>query len=103
MDEFISNLFGVEEFYPETNSRLRFWFNHIRDNALKDDGNIFEFGVFRGATLIAVALILRELGSKKKIYGFDSFEGFPGYSQYDGLENFYKYKGKRGGPGCLNS
>ena len=93
-NEFVFGLFGVEEFYYETNSRLRFWFNHIRDNALKDDGNIFEFGVYRGASLIAVALILRELGSNKKVYGFDSFEGFPAYSQYDELENFYKYKGK---------
>ncbi len=94
MDELVFNLFGIEEFHSETNSRLRFWFNHIRQNALKDDGNIFEFGVYQGASLIAVALILRELGSKKKVYGFDSFEGFPGYSQYEGSENFYKYKGK---------
>ena len=94
MDEFLFNLFGVEEFHSETNSRLRFWFKHIRDNALKDDGNIFEFGVYRGASLIAVALILRELGSKKEVYGFDSFEGLPTYSQYDELENFFKYKEK---------
>jgi hypothetical protein len=93
MDEFVFNLCGVEEFNFETNSRLRFWFNHIRENALKDDGNIFEFGVYQGASLIAVALILRELGSKKKVYGFDSFEGFPSYSQFDELQNFYRYKG----------
>jgi len=94
MDEFVFNLCGVEEFHSETNSRLRFWFDHIRDNALKEDGNIFEFGVYQGASLIAVALILRELGSKKKVYGFDSFEGFPAYSQYDELQNFHKYRGK---------
>lgn len=92
MDEYLLNLSGIESFHPKTNSRLRFWFNHIRKNALKKDGNIFEFGVYQGASLIAAALILKELGSKKKIYGFDTFSGFPSYSHYDDLNNFYKYQ-----------
>ncbi len=92
MDEYIFNLAGIESFHKKTNSRLRFWFNHIRKNALKKDGDIFEFGVYRGASLLAAALILKELNSKKIIYGFDTFSGFPNYSQYDELNNFYKYK-----------
>lgn len=84
----------VEEHYEETNSSLRFWFQHIRENALNNDGDIFEFGVFRGGSLIAAALILKELGSEKTVYGFDTFSGFPSYSQQDELDNFYKYKGK---------
>ena len=86
--EFEYNLNGIDEFYEDTNSRLRFWYNHIRLNALKDDGDIFEFGVFRGASLIAAALILKELGSSKTIFGFDSFSGFPSYSKFDELDNF---------------
>ena len=66
MDEYLLNLLGIESFHQKTNSRLRFWFNHIRKNALKKDGNIFEFGVYQGASLIAAALILKELGSKKR-------------------------------------
>ena len=45
--EFELNLFKVEDFHKNSNSRLRFWFEHIRENALNDDGDIFEFGVFR--------------------------------------------------------
>lgn len=36
-----------------------------------------EVGVYRGHTLLATALLLRELGSQKKVFGFDSFRGFP--------------------------
>ena len=92
MDEYLFNLAGIENFHKKTNSRLRFWFKHIRKNAHKKDGNIFEFGVYRGASLIAAALILKELKSKKKIYGFDTFSGFPSYSKYDDLDNFKRYE-----------
>ena len=37
------NLLGIEDFHENSNSRLRFWFNHIRENALNNDGDIFEF------------------------------------------------------------
>lgn len=40
-------------------------------------GDIVEAGVFQGHTLLATALLLRELGSDKKVVGFDSFTGFP--------------------------
>lgn len=36
-----------------------------------------ECGVFQGNTLFAVASFLENAGSKKLLYGFDSFEGFP--------------------------
>jgi len=94
LDEFQINLLNIEDYSENSKSRLRFWFKHIKDNALNDDGDIFEFGVFKGSSLIAAAMILKEMGSKKKIFGFDSFEGFPGFSEKDELENFYKYKGK---------
>ena len=76
----------------ESTSRLRFWYQYIRQN-IDIEGDIFEFGVYKGASLIAVALILKELGSEKKIYGFDSFNGFPSYSPLDALDCFDKYKG----------
>ena len=92
--EFFFNLLNIENSSEYSTSRLRFWFDHIRHNALNDDGDIFEFGIYQGASLISAALLLKEVGSKKTIYGFDSFTGFPGYSEYDELSCFHKYLGK---------
>ena len=36
-DEFFFNLSEFENFLPSSNSKLRFWFNHIRQNALKEE------------------------------------------------------------------
>ena len=91
--EYETNLLGVDEFHKESNGRLRFWYEHIRQNP-DIEGDIFEFGVYRGASLIAAALILKEMKSNKKVYGFDSFDGFPTYSKYDDLDCFYTYKNK---------
>lgn len=41
------------------------------------DGDVCEAGVFKGRSLLATALLLREVGSNKKVFGFDTFEGFP--------------------------
>ena len=86
------NLLGVDEVQNFAKSRLRFWYDHIKKNALKKDGDIFEFGVYRGNSLITAALILKKIKSKKKIFGFDSFKGFPRYSKFDNLNNFYNSK-----------
>src|SRR5258708_875080 len=40
-------------------------------------GNVAECGVYRGNTLVTMALYLHRKGSDKKLFGFDSFEGFP--------------------------
>ena len=34
------------------------------------------------------------MNSNKKVYGFDSFDGFPFFSKYDDLDSFYTYKNK---------
>lgn len=91
--EYERNLLGVDNFDRDSNSRLRFYYDHIRSKTALD-GDIFEFGVFKGASLIAAALILKEIGSNKKVYGFDSFDGFPSYSEYDDLNAFYKFRGE---------
>ena len=89
--EYETNLLQIDEYHKESNSRLRFWYEHIR-NSNDLEGDIFEFGVYKGSSLIAAALILKEIKSDKKVYGFDSFKGFPSYSKFDDLENFYNYK-----------
>jgi O-methyltransferase len=42
------------------------------------EGDIIEFGTFRGGTTVFMAKVLNELKSSKKIYSFDTFKGFPG-------------------------
>jgi hypothetical protein len=39
-------------------------------------GDIAECGVFRGHSLIPMAIYVKQRGIDKKLYGFDSFEGF---------------------------
>lgn len=68
---------------------LRFYFNFVLKNHDKIDGDIVESGVYQGKSLLGIALMLKELGSNKKVYGFDSFSGFPAvYHEYDGFECF---------------
>jgi hypothetical protein len=53
------------------------------------EGDLCEAGVFKGRTLLAAGLLLRELGSGKQVYGFDSFHGFPDvHHQNDDLTRF---------------
>lgn len=72
----------------ERSGPLDIYFNFIKNNFANLKGNIFEFGVFKGKSLLATALLLKSLGSEKKIYGFDSFSGFPSYDEKDDLNQF---------------
>lgn len=88
------NLLGIENY--NTTLRLKNYFKYILRNAHKKKGDIFEFGVFRGSSLISTALLLKKIKSKKKVYGFDSFSGFPSYNKEDDAEYFKKlYKKKK--------
>ena len=40
-------------------------------------GAVAEFGVFQGGTTVFIAKVLQHFGSESKIYGFDTFAGFP--------------------------
>ena len=64
--EYELDLLGIEGPHKQSISSHRFWYEHVKKNALKNDGDIFEFGVYRGASLITAALILKERNSKKK-------------------------------------
>lgn len=87
-DEAMFNVAGIDYFGKDTTSKLRFFYQHIIDHEKKISGDIFEFGVFRGTSLLATAILLKKIGSTKKIYGFDSFSGFPGYHENDSLDRF---------------
>lgn len=45
--------------------------------SLSIPGDIVECGTYKGGTAILMGLALKELGSDKKIHGFDSFAGLP--------------------------
>lgn len=65
------------------------YFNYVRENIDERSGDLCEFGVFRGSTILATALLLKELGSDKKVYGYDSFSGFPSFNgRFDRIEAF---------------
>lgn len=55
-------------------------------------GDILELGVLRGASLITTSLILESLSSSKLVFGLDTFAGFPGYTEEDNFEQFFKLK-----------
>lgn len=52
-------------------------------------GDVAEFGVSRGSSIITTGLLSNEL-NRKTIYGFDTFSGFPSYSEFDDFEMFNK-------------
>jgi hypothetical protein len=81
------NVLGVYDYHKS--GKLFDYYEWIRVNHHRFDGDILEAGVFRGKSLIATGLLLNDLGSSKKVYGFDSFSGFPPiYSEEDKLKNF---------------
>jgi hypothetical protein len=68
---------------------LQDYFDYVKQNHDKFDGDLLEAGVFQGRSLLGMALMLKELGSDKKIYGFDTFTGFPpSYHKFDKFDNF---------------
>lgn len=75
LKEYLSNTLELD-ILDLDNCSLRFYYNFIKKN-LKIPGDILELGVYRGKSLLTAALILKILGSKKKVYGFDTFQGFP--------------------------
>ncbi len=79
------------ENYNNPQTRLYNYFTFIKENFNRLEGDIFDFGVFRGKSIISSALLLKSLGSKKKIYGFDSFCGLSSFvNEKDNLEMFDK-------------
>ena len=90
LKEYLSNTLELD-ILDLDNCSLRFYYNFIKKN-LKIPGDILELGVYRGKSLLTAALILKILGSKKKVYGFDTFQGFPKLAEFDLEKNFKNKK-----------
>ena len=68
--------------------KLDFYFKFLFEN-LNKKGDLIEAGVFRGTSLLSVALFLKENNSEKIIYGYDSFCGFPNiYHENDSINKY---------------
>jgi hypothetical protein len=59
---------------------------HLLNETSNLNGDIAECGVFQGATLSSLTYFLGKKGDKRKIYGFDSFEGFGNIVEKERLE-----------------
>lgn len=84
--DYLFNILGIDNFNKET-SHLRNLYEHIVKYEKKIKGNIFEFGCYRGKTLLATAILLKKIRSKKKVFAFDSFSGFHRYHKNDEFIN----------------
>tara|TARA_B110000238_G_C16036004_1_gene399672 strand:+ start:72 stop:824 length:753 start_codon:yes stop_codon:yes gene_type:complete len=80
------NVLGIDNY--KRPGKLKPYYDYIIKNHRSLDGDICEVGVYRGFSVLATAMLLKELNSDKIIWGYDSFEGFPSYHSNDALENF---------------
>ena len=83
------DVLGIYNFNDK--GKLSVYYDWLSKNHKSIDGDVLEAGVFRGRSLLATGLCLKGLGSEKKVFGFDSFSGFPPiFSEEDKLQNFHK-------------
>jgi hypothetical protein len=71
--------------YSMTNTE-RMWsliqsFHHVRQESLS--GDFVECGVWKGGNIILLKKLIHKFNFKKKIYGFDTFEGMVEPTSYD--------------------
>jgi len=69
------NVLGVTNYRKP--GKLDNYFRYILEHHDHIDGDLCEAGVFKGRSFLATGLLLKEIGSDKQVYGFDSFQGFP--------------------------
>ena len=63
--DFIYAALGIANSGPNSHSPYRFWFNDFKENHNKRCGDVYEFGVYKGDSLISIALLAKNLNSKK--------------------------------------
>lgn len=82
------NVLGVYDIVsPHPTTGLEAWFEFLRSSS-DVPGDIGEFGVFRGRSLLGAALLLEGLGDPRHVVGFDTFGGFPATSPEDDPSQF---------------
>jgi hypothetical protein len=81
--------FGALGIHNPNRSTLTPYFQLVRETE-SISGDILELGVLRGASLITTGLLLESLLSKRVVTGLDTFTGFPGYTEQDNFNNFWR-------------
>ena len=90
IDDWEFNVLNVYNY--KKNGHLSHYFNFCRSIVEEDsvNGDFCEFGVYRGSSLLGLAMMLKEMGSDRKIYGFDTWAGFP--ETNDPLDQFDQWQ-----------
>jgi hypothetical protein len=89
IDEMEQWEFGALGIHNPNRSTLTPYFQLVRETE-SISGDILELGVLRGASLITTGLLLESLLSKRVVTGLDTFTGFPGYTEQDNFNNFWR-------------
>lgn len=87
-DDWEFNVLGIYNYHKS--GKLEEYFKFIERHHDYLDGDILEAGVYNGKSLLATALFLKELGSNKLVYGYDSFTGFNSTHVNDDINMFDK-------------
>lgn len=79
----------LDLFNSNEKNQLYFYYKFLRSKQFRLlKGDIVEAGVYRGKSLVSTALYLKKIKSKKKVWGYDTFSGFPKIDKEDSFKNF---------------
>lgn len=71
---------------------LDYYFKFIKRNINKLQGDLIEAGVHKGKSLLATGIYLKKLNSKKVVYAYDSWSGFPEEYKDHQLDKFNNWE-----------
>lgn len=94
LEKWEKNYLGIETIQDK--GKLFFYFKFLKSKTFnKISGDVVEAGVYNGTSLISSALFMKSQNTlkNKKIWGYDTFQGFPKISLLDQPKNFrFLYK-----------
>ena len=59
--DYIFSLYQIENHNSSSDTKFKIWFNHFVKFHRKLKGNLFEFGVYKGSSLISMAILMKRL------------------------------------------
>lgn len=90
--DWLLNVMGLRN--PKKAESLKPFYDFLLNEGLELPGDVAEFGVYKGDSLLSTALFLLRAGSAKKTLGFDTFAGFPALHENDRTERFEELHAK---------
>lgn len=78
---------------PLRKGPLDHWYDFLQNRIGDIEGDVLEAGVWRGRSLLSSALIIQDNFPEKKMFGYDSFSGFP--VSYDERDEPSKFESMR--------